>query len=89
MLLIYTKEYGKQFKKCIFIKTRVMKNLSEIEKTVTQLTEDEFSKFRQWFWQYENEKWDIRIEKDIAAERLAPLAAQALDDFRNGQFRKL
>jgi hypothetical protein len=66
-----------------------MKNLTEIEATVAQLPEGDFAKFRQWFWQYENEKWDSHIEKDVAAEKLTPLANKAIADFNEGQFRKL
>ena len=45
-----------------------MKDLSEIEKSVAKFPEDDFAKFRQWLWEYENEKWDDRIEKDIAGK---------------------
>ncbi|MGF2412170.1 hypothetical protein [Ferruginibacter sp.] len=66
-----------------------MKNLSEIEQTVSQLPDDDFAKFRQWFWEYETEKWDARIEKDIAHKKLDGLANKALDDFNNGKYKSL
>ncbi len=66
-----------------------MKNLSEIEATVALLPEDDFAKFRQWFWEYKNEKWDTRIEKDIAAKKLDGLASKALTDFNNGKRKEL
>ncbi len=66
-----------------------MKNLSEIEKSVAKLAEDDFAKFRQWFWEYENEKWDARIEKDIAGKKLDGLASKAITDFNNGKYRTL
>ena len=66
-----------------------MKNLSEIEKSVAKLPEDDFAKFRQWFWEYENEKCDARIEKDIAGKKLDGLASKAITDFNNGKYRTL
>lgn len=66
-----------------------MKNLSEIEQSVSKLPDDDFAKFRQWFWKYENEKWDTRIEKDIAEKKLDALASKALDDYNNGKYNLL
>lgn len=42
-----------------------MNNLSGIEQSVSQLPEDEFEKFRLWFWEFENKKWDKQITGDI------------------------
>jgi hypothetical protein len=66
-----------------------MKNLSEIEQSVAKLPEDDFAKFREWFWEYENEKWDDRIEKDIAAKKLDALANKALSDYNTGKYKTL
>ena len=66
-----------------------MKNLSEIEQSVTQLPEGDFAKFRQWFWEYENEKWDARIDKDIAGKKLDALAQKALSDYNTGKYKTL
>jgi hypothetical protein len=66
-----------------------MKNLSEIEQSVAKLQENDFAKFRQWFWEYENEKWDNRIEKDIADKKLDTLASKALSDYNTGKFKSL
>jgi hypothetical protein len=71
------------------MKTKKMKDLSEIEKSVAKLPENDFAKFRQWFWEYENEKWDARIEKDIAGKKLDGLASKAKTDFNNGKYRTL
>ena len=64
-----------------------MKNLSEIEQSVAKLPEGDFARFRQWFWEYENEKWDARIEKDIAGKKLDALANKALFNYNKGNFR--
>jgi hypothetical protein len=66
-----------------------MNKLTEIESSVAKLKEDDFAKFRQWFWEYENEKWDRQIEKDIAGKKLDGLAAKAIADFKKGNFKSL
>ena len=66
-----------------------MKNLSEIEQSVAKLQENDFAKFRQWFWEYENEKWDKRIEQDIADKKLDTLASKAISDYNTGKFKSL
>lgn len=66
-----------------------MKNLSEIEQSVAKLPEDDFAKFRQWFWEYENEKWDARIEKDMAGKKLEALSNKALSDYKDGKYKAL
>ena len=66
-----------------------MSKLSEIETSVAKLHEDDFAKFRQWFWEDENEKWDKQIEKDIAEKKLDGLTAKAIADFKKGNFKSL
>lgn len=66
-----------------------MIKLTEIEQSVSQLPEDDFAKFRQWFWEYENEKWDMKIENDIAEKKLDALASKALSDYNNGKYKTL
>jgi hypothetical protein len=55
-----------------------MSKLSEIENSVSALKDEEYVKFREWFWEYENEKWDIKIEKDSKSSgKLNKVAAEA------------
>jgi hypothetical protein len=66
-----------------------MKPLSEIEQSVAKLQENDFVKFRQCFWEYENEKWENRIEKAIADKKLNLLTSKALSDYNTGKFKSL
>ena len=66
-----------------------MAKLSEIENSVTKLSENEYEKFRQWFWNYENEKWDTQIEKDIAGNKLTSIANEAITDYKKGNSKML
>ncbi len=66
-----------------------MNNLSDIEQSVSQLTQDEFVKFRLWFWEFENKKWDDQIKKDISENKLANMANEALADYNKGKFKLL
>jgi hypothetical protein len=67
----------------------MMNNLSDIEQSVSQLPENEFAKFRQWFWEFENQKWDARIKKDINKNKLDNLANEAIADYNKGKFKIL
>ena len=66
-----------------------MNSLSDIEQSVSQLTKDEFAKFRLWFWEFENKKWDDQIIKDISENKLANMANEALADYNKGKFKTL
>ncbi|MEP7256094.1 MAG: hypothetical protein ABI666_09965 [Ferruginibacter sp.] len=66
-----------------------MAKLSEIENSVTKLSENEYEKFRAWFWNYENEKWDEKIEKDISANKLSNIANEAIADYKKGNSKML
>ena len=59
-----------------------MSSLSEIENFVAKLPNDDFSKFREWFWEYENEKWDGQIENDIANKKPEQLSSGAITDLK-------
>ena len=62
-----------------------MSNLLEIERAVSQLTEEELVAFRGWFEKFDTEVWDRQIEEDVAAGRLDKLAQQAIQHLREGR----
>ncbi len=62
-----------------------MSNLLEIERAVSQLTEEELVAFRCWFEKFDTEVWDRQIEEDVAAGRLDKLAQQAIQHLREGR----
>ena len=66
-----------------------MQTLHELENLVARLSADDFVKFRNWFLEYEQAKWDARIEEDIKNNKLDVFADKALQDFRNGKHSTL
>jgi hypothetical protein len=66
-----------------------MSKLSEIENSIATLKEEEYLKFREWFLEYENEKWDNKIANSGTTNKLSDMAQQAIDDFKKGNFKSL
>jgi len=62
-----------------------MSNLLEIERAVSQLSEQELAAFRVWFAEFDAEIWVRQFEEDVAAGRLNGLAQQALQHLREGR----
>jgi hypothetical protein len=63
--------------------------LIKIEEEIKSLPEQEFSKLREWFQDYESQKWDDQVEQDIKSGKLDDLAQSAIRDFKNGDFKSL
>ena len=66
-----------------------MSELSAIENLVTMLGDNEYEEFRQWFWNFEHEKWDTKLENDISANKLNHIANDAIADYHKGNFKTL
>ena len=66
-----------------------MNSLSDIEQSVSQLPDDDFARFRQWFLEFENKKWDLQVEQDINENKLSNMANEALADYKKGKFKSL
>jgi hypothetical protein len=66
-----------------------MSGVTEIERAVRNLAPQELAQFRDWFVQFDAEQWDRRFEADVAAGRLDGLAAEALNDLRQGKCKDL
>ena len=62
-----------------------MRDLREIERAVSQLSEEELAAFRVWFAEFDAERWDRQFEEDVAAGRLDGLARQARQHLREGR----
>jgi hypothetical protein len=62
-----------------------MSNLSELERSVSQLSTEELAAFRLWFANFDAELWDKQFEKDVKAGRLDKLAEKALQHLRQGR----
>jgi hypothetical protein len=66
-----------------------MQKLIELEISVSKLSDAEYAEFREWFSNYENERWDTQLAKDIKEKRLEDLANKALKDFKQGESKEI
>ena len=66
-----------------------MEALHELENSIAGLSADNYKKFRDWFWEYEQQKWDAKIEADLVDKKLDIFANAALQNFKEGKFSKL
>jgi ABC-type phosphate transport system auxiliary subunit len=66
-----------------------MSKLEQIEKSVTELTQQEFSAFAEWFERLQMERWDRQLEADAASGKLDQFADEALAEFRAKKTRPL
>ena len=62
-----------------------MSTLNEIEAAVSQLSADQLERFRQWFAEFDAERWDQQFEEDVRTGKLDKLADEALDQHRSGR----
>lgn len=62
-----------------------MSNLQEIEQAVSQLSSSELITFRNWFAEFDAERWDRQFEEDVATGKLNALAEQARKHLREGR----
>jgi hypothetical protein len=58
--------------------------ITEIEQAITQLSEQELSRFRAWFDEYYAEMWDKQIEEDAKSGRLDKIIAEANEEYNAG-----
>jgi hypothetical protein len=58
-------------------------------KAVTELSEQELIRFREWFDEYYADMWDKQIEEDIKAGRLDNLLAEVDEEYNAGSSKPL
>ena len=61
----------------------------ELEQAVTQLSEQELSRFRAWFEEFDAHEWDQQFERDALSGKLDSLAEKAISDYRASKAREL
>jgi hypothetical protein len=66
-----------------------MQTVQEIEAAISQLSEDELSRFREWFEEFDAKAWDKQFENDVMGGKLDNLASQAISDFQAGKCKEL
>ena len=64
-----------------------MTKLEDIEKAVAELAPREFDRFRTWFEEFQAQRFDQKIERDVQSGKLDRLADEALTEHRNAQRR--
>jgi hypothetical protein len=63
--------------------------IEELETRVRQLPKEDFSRFRDWFLQLDDELWDAQIKSDLQAGKLNRLIENARNEFVQGKAREL
>ena len=64
-------------------------SVRDIESAVTQLSPDELARFREWFDEFDAERWDKQIEADAKSGKLNKLAEAAAAEYRAGKTKEL
>jgi hypothetical protein len=64
-------------------------SITELEKAVTQLSEKDLNRFREWFDEYFAKVWDKQIERDAASGRLDGLLAEVDEEYNAGLSKPL
>jgi len=60
-----------------------------LEQHITELDDSSFSKLRDWFVEYEQSRWDKKIEADSNAGKLDFLINAALAEYKAGTTKDL
>ena len=66
-----------------------MSKIEKLEEEIKQLNQKELEEFRRWFYEFDAEAWDLKLEDDIRAGKLDQLANEALDAHKAGRSREL
>jgi len=66
-----------------------MTNIQLIEDQIQRLDDQSFATLRDWFVEYEHERWDRQITTDSEVGKLDLLADEALAEHRAGRTRPL
>ena len=62
-----------------------MTRLDDIERAISQLSEEDLAKLRAWFEEFDAQVFDEKIEQDAKAGKLDKLAADAIADYKAGR----
>ncbi|MEK7400090.1 MAG: hypothetical protein AAB116_24360 [Candidatus Poribacteria bacterium] len=66
-----------------------MTEIEELESRIRNLPKEDFSKFRDWFYQLEDELWDQQIKSDFKVGKFDKLIEKARTEFVQNKARKL
>ena len=62
-----------------------MNEVEELETRVRNLPKEDFTKFRDWFIQLEDELWDQQIRSDFQTGKFNRLIEKAREEFAQGK----
>lgn len=66
-----------------------MPKVEEIEATIESLSDDEYARLREWFYERDWKKWDRQIEVDSESGNLDFLIKEAIDEKKQGNLKEL
>lgn len=59
----------------------IMTTIQEIENALESLPKEKLVEFRNWYSQFDDDRWDEQFEQDVHTGKLDKLAEEALRDF--------
>jgi hypothetical protein len=63
--------------------------IEQIENAILRLSEQDFSKLRNWLLDLDYQQWDQQLEQDIIDGKLDVLAQEALTEFEAGNYQEI
>jgi len=66
-----------------------MSKVERIQTEIESLSDEEYSKLREWFSERDWGKWDRQIEEDSGSGKLDFLIKEALDEKSKGNLKEL
>jgi hypothetical protein len=66
-----------------------MGEAERIESQVKNLSPDELAKFRDWFFEFDADVWDRKLQADSESGKLDKLLTEARSEFSAGQVREI
>ncbi len=66
-----------------------MSEVEELESRIRSLPAEDFTAFREWFSEYENELWDQQVASDYRAGKFNDLIARARAEMAQGKAKEL
>jgi hypothetical protein len=66
-----------------------MTRLDTLKTLVSALSDLELAEFRAWLAEYDWQRWDEELERDIAAGKLDELVAEALAEAERGETKEI
>lgn len=66
-----------------------MTEVEELESRIRNLPQESLAELREWFYRFDNERWDRQIADDYKAGKFTKLIEDARNEFAAGKAREL